>query len=84
MFHQNPEIETIIQDSTQYARDLNHNYVTVEHLTLALITFKPFRELLEKFGADVNALRKDLEDYLISRTELVTEGLETEPKKTTL
>lgn len=82
MFHQNPEIETIIQDSTQYARDLNHNYVTVEHLTLALITFKPFRELLEKFGADVNALRKDLEDYLISRTELVTEGLETEPKKT--
>jgi len=82
MFHQNPEIETIIQDSTQYARDLNHNYVTVEHLTLALVTFKPFQELLEKFGADVTALRKDLEDYLLSRSELVTEGSGTEPKKT--
>ena len=31
MFHQNPEIDAIIEDSTQLARDYNHSYVTVEH-----------------------------------------------------
>lgn len=82
MFYQNPEIDTIIQESTQLARDLNHSYVTVEHVTLSLISFEPFKELLLKFGADVDSLRRDLEDYLLNRTELVVETGTGEPKKT--
>lgn len=82
MFYQNPEIDTIIQESTQLARDLNHSYVTVEHVTLSLVNFGPFKELLVKFGADVDSLRKDLEDYLLNRNELVVESGITEPKKT--
>jgi ATP-dependent Clp protease ATP-binding subunit ClpA len=82
MFSQNPEIDTIIQESTQLARDLNHSYVTVEHVTLSLVNHKPFKELLIKFGADVDSLRKDLEDYLLTRDELVVENSGPELKKT--
>lgn len=82
MFSQNPEIDTIIQESTQLARDLNHSYVTVEHVTLSLVNYKPFKELLVKFGADVDSLKKDLEDYLLSRDELVVENSGPELKKT--
>lgn len=82
MFTPNPEIDTIIQESTQLARDLNHNYVTVEHLTLALINFNPFKNILEKFGVDVKALRQDFEEYLIVRTELVVDENNGDPKKT--
>jgi len=82
MFNQNPEIDIIVQESTQLAKSLNHSYVTVEHVTLALINFKPFKDLLEKFGANVRALKTDIEDYLLSRTELVIEDNNTEPKKT--
>ena len=82
MFHQNPEIDTIIQNSTQLARDLNQSYVTVEHLTLALITFEPFKEMLDKFGVDTQNLQQDFQDYLHDRTELVTESNGQDPKKT--
>ena len=83
MFSQNPEIDIIVQESSQLAKDLNHSYVTVEHVTLALINFEPFHNLLEKFGANIKALKTDLEDYLLSRTELVVENsTDIEPKKT--
>lgn len=82
MFNPNPEIDIIVQESTQLAKDLNHSYVTVEHVTLALINFEPFKDLLEKFGANVKALKTDIEDYLLSRTELVVENNTVEPKKT--
>jgi ATP-dependent Clp protease ATP-binding subunit ClpA len=82
MFHLNPEIDSIIQNSTQLARDRNHAYVTVEHLTLALITFAPFESMLQKFGVDVQSLKQDFEDYLTDRSELVVENQKQDPKKT--
>lgn len=82
MLHQNPEIDTIIENSTELAKNYNHCYVTVEHVTLALVLFEPFKELLVKFGADVDALVDDLEQYLSNRTELVVDGDRSEPKKT--
>jgi ATP-dependent Clp protease ATP-binding subunit ClpA len=82
MFRLNPEIDSIIQNSTQLARDRNHAYVTVEHLTLALITFDPFESMLQKFGVDVQSLKQDFEDYLTDRSELVVENQKQDPKKT--
>lgn len=82
MFYQNPEIDRIIDDATQIAKEHNHNYVTVEHVTLALINFLPFNEVLVKFGTDVESLKTDLVDYLVDRTELVTEKSNPDPKKT--
>ena len=82
MLHQNPEIDAIIENSTELAKNYNHCYVTVEHVTLALILFDPFKDLLTKFGTDVDALAKDIEHYLLNRTELVVDNDRTEPKKT--
>ena len=82
MFYQNPEIDIIIDDATQIAKEHSHNYVTVEHVTLALINFVPFNEVLVKFGTDVESLKNDLADYLVDRTELVTEKSSSDPKKT--
>lgn len=82
MFYQNPEIDTIIQSSTQLAKEYNHAYVTVEHLTLALINFQPFDEMLEKFGVDTKSLKQDFQDYLIQREELVVDNNTHDPKKT--
>lgn len=79
----NPEIEIIITTASEVAKKYNHEYVTVEHLTYGLITFKPFYELLNSFGCDTQGLIIDIEDYLSKQTQIVSKIPDTIPKKTT-
>ena len=59
-----PEIESIIEQSITYAKERKHQYVTVEHLLLALITHKPFKKCLTSFGADVDTMEEEVGAYL--------------------
>ena len=77
----NPEIEQIIESAVKMARDRRHEYVTTEHVLLALIRHAPFRKVLEKFGADVSMLDFDLEAYIESCTSLIS-NKDVQPKKT--
>jgi hypothetical protein len=80
MLQTNPEIDHIVAEATDLAKNLNHEYVTLEHVFLSMIRFDPFRDLLAQFGADVNSLDADLEAYLLQATNLIVSDLE--PKKT--
>ena len=55
----NPEIEQIIDDAVKSAQQMNHQYVTVEHLSLALIRFASFRKVLITFGINCAQLEKE-------------------------
>ena len=85
MIHTNPEIELVINQATELAKKSNHEYVTLEHLFLSLIRFQPFRDLLIKYGADVQGIESDVEDYiskqvfLIPKDQSLSDG---NPKKT--
>ncbi len=72
MPHANPEIETIINDSLHNAKTQHHEYVTLEHITLAMIQFPPFNHLLTEYGIDVVGMRLDLVNYLSKQTDLVS------------
>jgi ATP-dependent Clp protease ATP-binding subunit ClpA len=84
MIQHNPEIEVIIANATDLAKRFGHEYVTLEHLAHGLISFKPFNDLLNQFGADVNSLLIDLEEYLNKQTYIATGDSESakDPKKT--
>jgi len=81
MLAHNPEIETIISKASEYAKDLKHEYVTVEHLLLALITYNNFETMLREFGAEYDNLVAEVRLYLEDREEIVKED-EISPKKT--
>ena len=81
MLAHNPEIETIISKASDYAKELNHEYVTVEHLLLALITYNNFETMLREFGAEYDNLIAEVRLYLEGREEIVKED-EPSPKKT--
>jgi ATP-dependent Clp protease ATP-binding subunit ClpA len=81
MLAHNPEIETIISKASDYAKELNHEYVTVEHLLLALITYNNFETMLREFGAEYDNLIAEVRLYLEGREEIVIED-EPSPKKT--
>ena len=80
MLQTNPEIDHIVQESTDIARQLSHEYVTLEHVFLSMVRYEPFKEFLISFGTDVQGLETDLNDYLIEQVYLIsTNG---DPKKT--
>jgi ATP-dependent Clp protease ATP-binding subunit ClpA len=59
-----PEIENIIEQAIAFAKERKHQYCTVEHLLLALITHTPFNKCLDSFGADVNLMTQEVSSYL--------------------
>ena len=77
----NPEIEQIVETAVGLARELKHEYVLTEHVLLALIQYNPFRKCLEKFGTNVIMMEQELEAYLVSLVNLITDK-DTQPKKT--
>ena len=79
----NPEIEVIINRATDNAKQLNHSYVTLEHLARSLVSYEPFNTLLRGYGVDVDNLLLDIDEYLVSQTFLVDDSADPqEPKKT--
>ena len=77
----NPEIEQLIENSVKLARDRQHEYVLTEHLLLAMIRYNPFRQVLEKFGVDVDQFDQELDAYLAGLVNLVTDR-DAAPRKT--
>lgn len=82
MLHTNPEIDSIIEFATQTAAAKNHEYVTLEHLLFAMLSKGNFYTVAKSFGADVDSLLKELEDYLDQQTYLISQGYDVIPKKT--
>jgi ATP-dependent Clp protease ATP-binding subunit ClpA len=82
MIQPNPEIEVIITSASENAKKYNHEYVTLEHLLHAVLTYKPFGDLLVAFGANVEGIVHDINDYHDNAHWLVAKLDDTEPKKT--
>lgn len=76
-----PEIENIIENSIALAKEKNHEYVTIEHLLLALISHPPFKKCLNNFNIDVDALIYEINSYLDSLHAIVKDN-DVKPKKT--
>lgn len=78
-----PEIESIIEEAIIQAKERRHQYVTIEHLLLSLITHTPFKKCLDSFGADTENLVKEVSAYLDSLHAIVGKtSEEVQPRKT--
>ena len=51
-----PEIDSIIENAIHFSKERKHQYVTVEHLLLALVSHTSFKKCLVSFGADVESM----------------------------
>jgi len=82
MIQPNPEIEVIVNSATEGAKKLNHEYVTLEHILGALVSYKPFYSLIKHFGADADGLLDEIELYLQKQDYLISKEENCIPKKT--
>jgi len=77
-----PEIENIIEQSISFAKERKHQYVTIEHLLLALVNHPPFKKCLTTFGADVELMSQEITGYLNGLHAIESTDSEVQPRKT--
>lgn len=77
-----PEIESIIEQAILFAKNKSHEYCTVEHLLLALVSHPPFKKCLDIYGADTDLLITEINGYLDSLQAIVTTKIDFTPRKT--
>jgi len=68
------ELEFCLNEAFQNAREKRHEFMTVEHLLLALVEVPQVGEVLRACGADIDRLRKDLSDFIDETTPRLPEG----------
>ncbi|GGY41247.1 ATP-dependent Clp protease ATP-binding subunit ClpA [Bacterioplanes sanyensis] len=69
----NRELEQTLNGAFKEARSKRHEFMTVEHLLLALLDNEAAAKVLEACGADASKLRRDLQDFVDSTTPLIPE-----------
>ena len=76
------ELETALNDAFRTARSRRHEFITVEHLLLALLDDSAALTVMTACNVDVEALRGDLVEFIDSTTPLLgdeEEGRDTQP-----
>jgi len=75
------ELETSLNNAFKDARDKNHEFMTVEHLLLALLDNNSAADVLRACGANIEKLRSDLNEFLEETTPLLppTDDRDTQP-----
>ena len=77
------ELEQTVNLAFKEARDAHHEFMTVEHLLLALLDNSAAREALQACGANLDGLRKDILGFVQQTTPLIpTDDYERETQPT--
>ena len=78
-------VDSIIQSAVLKAESLEHEYMTVEHLTVCLLEAKKIKKVLADLQIDADRIYQDLTDFLHNNEFnglLSSNGLKGSPKKT--
>ncbi len=62
------ELEVCLNEAFQSARESRHEFMTVEHLLLAIVDTPKVREILRGCGADATRLGKELREFIEQTT----------------
>ena len=69
----NKELEQTLNSAFVFAREHRHEFMTVEHLLLALLDNSAAREALKACGADIESIKSELLSFVKDTTPLILE-----------
>ncbi len=76
------ELETCLNSAFQVAREGKHEFLTVEHLLLAILDTPRVKEVLKACGGDVPRLAAELREHIDQSTPRLPDGDEREVQPT--
>ena len=83
MVEPSKELQAVFDKAVNDAKKLQHEYVTLEHLLYAMLCEDTFNKLVNGYGADVDLMKKELENFLKTNLDdIKIESDKYKPKKT--
>ena len=76
------ELEYCLNKAFQKAGDCHHEFMTVEHLLLALLDIRAINEILKSCDSDTLDLRQKLSDYIDTQVPVLPEDNNSEVQPT--
>jgi len=76
------ELEFCLNEAFQRARDLRHEFMTVEHLLLALLDIPRVHEILKACDSNITELRRQLTEFIEEQTPLLPSDDDTDVQPT--
>lgn len=83
MVEPSDNLQEVFEKAIETAKKLHHEYLTIEHLLFAMLMEESFVNTIQGYGANVTALRGNLEAYLKTKcSEITVQDVVVKPKKT--
>ena len=76
------ELEFCLNEAFQRARDQRHEFMTVEHLLLALLDIPKIHNILKSCGSNLPELRRQLSEFIDEQTPLLPDDDENDVQPT--
>jgi ATP-dependent Clp protease ATP-binding subunit ClpA len=74
----NKDLEQTLNEAFIFAREHRHEFMTVEHLLLALLDNSAATEALEACGANIESIKSELTDFVKDTTPLLLDDINNE------
>lgn len=84
MVDANRDLEEIFENAIMLAIQNSHEYITLEHFLLSIVSNEQFYNLLKEFGTDVDVLKQDIEHYIEYDLKDIVNPSIKKPKKTNI
>jgi ATP-dependent Clp protease ATP-binding subunit ClpA len=83
MIEPSQNLQTIFENAVNTARELAHEYITIEHIVYSIMCDEEAYALINGFGADANFIKTNLDHYLKNNlNDIKTADPKSKPKKT--
>ncbi len=82
MIEPSQSLQNIFEFSVSTAKDLEHEYITIEHLAYGILCDTESYKLVNNFGADANFIKTNLEHYIKNNLNDIKNTDVAKPKKT--
>ncbi|MGI9224498.1 MAG: ATP-dependent Clp protease ATP-binding subunit ClpA, partial [Woeseiaceae bacterium] len=76
------ELEYCLNEAFQRAREQRHEFMTVEHLLLALLDIPRVHEILKACNSNITELRRQLDEFIEEQTPLLPDDDDTDVQPT--
>ena len=83
MVEPSDNLQAVFEKAIETAKKLHHEYLTIEHILLAMLAEDNFKECIKNFGSNADDLKKNLTTYLNNNCgEIVVQDVVVKPRKT--
>ncbi len=74
-----PALNEVFQKSISYAKEMRHEYLTIEHVFFLLLESPQGNSIISACGGNVNRMKDDLSTYIKSNIDPLPESIEKNP-----